>query len=110
MIPQSDAPWRAGGGGGGYSFDACLSHLTTGHVSLSRRSTVPTPNRDAANDWALITSFPYITHNRFAIRIPFLFIRLWPPSISEESDRFLAAIYQTPTCLVPSSPLLTHRP
>ena len=32
-------------GGGGYSFVACLSHLTIDHASLSRRSTVPTPNR-----------------------------------------------------------------
>ena len=30
-------PW---GGGGVYSFVACLSHLTIDHASLSRRSTV----------------------------------------------------------------------
>ena len=30
------------GGGGGYSFVACLSHLTTDHASFSRRSTPPT--------------------------------------------------------------------
>ena len=30
----------------GYSFVACLSNLTVDHASLSRRSTVPTPNRD----------------------------------------------------------------
>ena len=33
-----------GGGGTRYSFIACLSHLTIGHASPSRRSTVPTPN------------------------------------------------------------------
>ena len=33
-----------GRGGGAYSFAACLSHLTIDHASLSRRSTVPTPN------------------------------------------------------------------
>ena len=37
------------GGGGGYSSVACLSHLTIDHASLSRRSTVPTPNRDTSN-------------------------------------------------------------
>ena len=51
---------RVGGGGGGYSFFACLSHLTIDHASLSRRSTVPTPNRDTSNVWALITLLPYI--------------------------------------------------
>ena len=36
-------------GGGGYSFVACLHHLITDHASLSKRSTVPTPNRDTVN-------------------------------------------------------------
>ena len=40
-----------GRGGGGDSFVACLSHLTIDHASLSRRSTVPTPNRDTFNVW-----------------------------------------------------------
>ena len=40
--------------GGAYSFVACLGHLTIRHASLSRRTTVPTPNRDASNIWALI--------------------------------------------------------
>ena len=31
--------------GGGVSFVGCLSHLIIDHISLSRRSTVPTPNR-----------------------------------------------------------------
>ena len=48
-------------GGGGYSFVACLSHSTIDHASLSRRSTVTTPNRDTSNIWALITLLPYIT-------------------------------------------------
>ena len=46
---------------GAYSFIACLSHLIIDHASLSRRSTVPTPNRDTSNIWALTTLFPYIT-------------------------------------------------
>ena len=49
------------GGGMAYLFVACLSHLTIDHASLSRRSTVPTPNRDTSNVWALITLLPYIT-------------------------------------------------
>ena len=50
--------------GGAYSFVACLSHLTiplTTHASLSRRSTVPTPNRDTPDIRALITLLPYTT-------------------------------------------------
>ena len=51
--------WRWGGGG--FSFVACLSHLTIDHASLSRRSTVLTPNKDTSNIGALITLLPYIT-------------------------------------------------
>ena len=40
-----------------YSLVTCFSHLTTDHASLSRRSTVPTPNRDTSNVWALVTFF-----------------------------------------------------
>ena len=47
--------------GGAYSFAACLSNLTIDHASLSSRSTVPTPNRDTSNIWALITLIPNIT-------------------------------------------------
>ena len=39
---------QRGRGGGAYSFVACLSRLTIDHTSLSRRSTVPTPNRDTS--------------------------------------------------------------
>ena len=49
------------GGRGAYSSVACLSHLALDHASLSRRSTVPTPNRDTSNIWALITLLPCIT-------------------------------------------------
>ena len=48
-------------GGGGYSLVACLSQLTIDHSSLSRRSTVPSPNRDTSNVRALLTLFPYFT-------------------------------------------------
>ena len=47
-----------GRGGDAYSFVACFSRLTIYHASLSRRSTVSTPNKDASNTWALITFFP----------------------------------------------------
>ena len=43
------------GGVAGYSFVACLSYLTIHRASLSRRSTVPTPNRNISNIWALDT-------------------------------------------------------
>ena len=64
------------GGGGAYPFVACLSHMTIDHASLLRRSTVPTPNRDTSNFWALITLFLYITSKLFANLIPFVFGRL----------------------------------
>ena len=55
---------RCGGegcGGGGYSYVACLSHLTIYHASLSRRSAVPTPDTNTLNVWALMALFSYIT-------------------------------------------------
>ena len=39
----------------------CLSHLAIDHASLSRRSTVPAPNRGTSNIWALITFLQYVT-------------------------------------------------
>ena len=53
-------PGRSAEGGG--ILMCCLPyfHLTIDHASLSRRSTVPTPNnRDTSNNWAVITLFPY---------------------------------------------------
>ena len=49
------------GDGDGYSFLACRGHLTIDHASLSRRSTVPTPDRDTCNILALTTLLPYTT-------------------------------------------------
>ena len=69
-----------------------LSRLTIDHASLSKRGTVPTPNRHPPNIWAPSTLFPYFTCKRFAHHIPFLLRRLWPPSISQDSDRFVAVI------------------
>ena len=68
--------------GGIYPFVAFLSHLTIDHASLSKRSTVPTPKRDASNIWALITLLTYTTQKLFAYPIPALVRRLRPPSIS----------------------------
>ena len=56
-------------GGGAYSFVACLSHSTIDHASLSRRSTVPTPNRDT-NIWALITFFSIYYIETFCLSHP----------------------------------------
>ena len=106
--------FQAGGGGAAYSFVACLRHLTIDHASLSRRSTVPTPNKDTSSFWALITllryvsyqvfAYPipvlfslitllqYVSYQVFAYPIPVLFRRLRQPSISWDSDRFLATL------------------
>ena len=54
----------------------CLPEsLTIDQASLSRRSTVPTPNRDMCDIWALITCFPHtslyvlviLSHSCFAL-------------------------------------------
>ena len=76
-------PGRDGGGGeGGYSFVACLSHLTIDHASLMRRGTVLTPDRDTSNIWVLSALLPYTTSKLFVHPIPVLFRRLRPPPIS----------------------------
>ena len=49
---QGTARGARGVGGGTHLF-ARLTHLTTNHVLLSRRSSVPTPTRDTSNSWAL---------------------------------------------------------
>ena len=76
---QADFTNQAEVGGGAYSFVACLSQLTIDQGSISRRSTVPIPNRNTSNIWALIMLFPYTTWNMFAHPIPVLFRRLRPP-------------------------------
>ena len=59
-------------GGKGFAFVACLSHLTIAHASLSRRSTVPAPNRGASNIWAFITlcGIFYIRENIVSYLLP----------------------------------------
>ena len=51
--------------GGAYSLVACLDHSTIDHASLSRRRTVPIPNRDNSKIWALVTFFSHILHKKF---------------------------------------------
>ena len=51
--------------GGAYSFVACLSHLTIDPASLSRPSTVPTPNRDTSTGIS-----PKYTKRNIIPRIP----------------------------------------
>ena len=46
-------------GGRAHFFVACLSHLIIDHVSLSRRSTVLSPDRDTSNIWALVMLLLY---------------------------------------------------
>ena len=54
-------------GGGMYSFFARLSHLTIDQASLSRRSTVLTPNKRHLQQRALSVFFSYITKNKCMI-------------------------------------------
>ena len=46
-----------------YSFVACLSHLTIDHASLSRRSTVPTPDRHLQH----LGAHFHILHRNFSL-------------------------------------------
>ena len=61
------------GGGGAYSYVACLSRLTIDHASFSRRRTVPTPDRDTSNVSALITIFHIFRENCLPILSPSCF-------------------------------------
>ena len=53
-----------------YSFVACFTLLIIGHASLSRQSTVHTPNRDTSNIWALITFFSCYYTKTFCLSLP----------------------------------------
>ena len=69
------------GGGQAYSIGVAFrSHLTIDHASLSRRTTVPVPDRDTSNIWAFITFFPHVAYIDVLLTylMPFLFRRLWP--------------------------------
>ena len=69
-------PW--GGGGGGDSFVACLSHVTVDHASLSRRSTVPTANRKHLQHLCALSTFlPCFFHVTF-----YKILILSPPSMA----------------------------
>ena len=50
---------EAGGGRGGHSFVACLSHLTIDHASLSRRAPFLLLTETPTFIWGLITSMPW---------------------------------------------------
>ena len=57
------------------SFVACLNHLTIDHASLSRRSTVLTPDGDTSSIWAFDTFFffPFTTYFFFLTLSPSCF-------------------------------------
>ena len=78
------------GGRGEYSFFACLSHLTVDHASLQEGAPllllVETPPKLVRS----VRVFHTFTLNKKVFRISVLIV--WPPSISQDSDRFLATI------------------
>lgn len=51
--------------GGGGDLSLALHHVTNGYTSLSRRSTVPTPNRETSSGRTPNPLSPYITIKRF---------------------------------------------
>ena len=80
-----EAKHSAGGWGWGRTYLLLASSLLTiDHASLSRRGTVPTPNRDTSNIWACNGLHPYTAHKLSAFLNPSVVRRLWPPSISQE--------------------------
>ena len=90
---------HAKGGGGAYSFIACLSHSTIDHESLSRRSTVLTPTRDTSNIGALIT---YITQQFLAYLIGGLNgIAQGAPRGHGIDDKGVRRLFQRPCLVVP---------
>ena len=50
------------GWGGAHLFVACLNRCTIGQALFSRRSTVPSPNRDTSNTWRLILRVSIYMH------------------------------------------------
>ena len=90
-VLQKENGSRRGGERGAYSLVACVSHLTlTTHLFPDGAPFLPLI--DTSNIWALITFFPYVTYKLYAYLIPLLSRRLWPSSISKDSDRFLATV------------------
>ena len=72
-------------GVGAYSFVDCLDRLTIDHASLSKRSTVPTANRNNSNIWALSK---FLTHVTFF----FFFFALFPSSLAVCGHRLSPSI------------------
>ena len=92
-------------GGGAYLLVNWPSHLTIDHASLSRRSAAPTTIRQSPTVGRSICCFhKYIPGTWYILlvnHILFMFLNLWPPLISKDSDCFLATIYvgyQTSPC------------
>ena len=66
-IPTRTTPGRStsGGGSGTHLLLALVIGPLTTHASRSRRSTIPTPNSDPSNIWALSTFLPYYIKKAF---------------------------------------------
>ena len=68
-------------GGGGYSFFACLGGLTMDQVTLSRRSTTPTPNGDSSKIWGSLCFF-HTVHENIGIILSPSCILFWGKSVA----------------------------
>ena len=103
------------GGGGGYSFVACLRHSTIGHACPSRRSIVPTLGRYTFNIKMLIAFTPYTTCENKCVSYS---LPVWPSVCGHLLPPKIAIVfspcrppYQFSPChnrLLPQSPTLTR--
>ena len=73
------------GAGRASPFVSCLARLTVHHASFSSLGTVPTPDVDASDVWALITLLPYATQSCWlSYTLP-----VWPPVARGKENRKL---------------------
>ena len=82
---------------------ACFRRLTIGHASLSRRSTVPTPNRDTSNiGRSLRFSHRYCVQKQFAYFYPLPVAPSVAPIylLGQRSFSRYYLVYQTSPCHV----------
>ena len=95
---------------GGYSFVACLSHLTIHHAPFPRRSTDPSPNRDTPKIWGLMTFFSHILDGKLLLILFLSYSAVCGHRTRIESFSRYYLVYQTSPCQIRqfSSSPLTH--
>ena len=88
---------------GGCSFSCCPFHLTIDHTSLSRRSTVPTPNRDTSNVRALSVFLRRVIQNVLLTLSP----SSWAACGHHRSPK-TAIVFSLPSINIMRTPSMSH--